>query len=249
MVREPYVMDCWFDSGCASFAQWHHPFDNPETFENNFPIDYICEGVDQTRGWFFTLHALGVMLFDSVAFKSVVSNGLVLDKHGNKMSKRLGNAVDPFETLDTYGADPTRWYMIANSQPWDNTKFDIEGILETKRKFFGTLYNTYSFFALYANIDGFNGEEAFIEVNKRPEIDQWLISLLNTLIIDVEKAYDDYEPTKAARLIQQFVTDHLSNWYVRLCRRRFWKSEGEGITREDKIAAYQTLEEALAKTA
>jgi isoleucyl-tRNA synthetase len=247
MMREPDLIDVWFDSGAMPYAQLHYPFNKDKGLKNNFPADFIAEGVDQTRGWFFTLHALGVMLFDSVAFKSVVSNGLVLDKQGNKMSKRLGNAVDPFETLDSYGADPTRWYMISNSQPWDNTKFDIEGILETKRKFFGTLYNTYSFFALYANIDGYNGEEEFIEVNQRPEIDQWLISLLNTLIIDVEKAYEDYEPTRAARLIQQFVTDHLSNWYVRLCRRRFWKSEGEGVSREDKIAAYQTLEEGLIK--
>ena len=222
-------------------------FSGENALKGKFPADFIAEGVDQTRGWFFTLHAIGVMLFDSVAFKNVVSNGLVLDKHGNKMSKRLGNAVDPFETLSEYGADPTRWYMIANSQPWDNTKFDIEGIQEVKRKFFGTLYNTYAFFALYANIDGYDSSQGIIPVEKRPEIDRWLLSLLNTLINDVDKAYNAYEPTKAARAIQNFVTDHLSNWYVRLCRRRFWKSEGDGISREDKLAAYQTLESCMLK--
>ena len=247
MYREPDLIDVWFDSGAMPYAQQHYPFSGENALKGKFPADFIAEGVDQTRGWFFTLHAIGVMLFDSVAFKNVVSNGLVLDKHGNKMSKRLGNAVDPFETLSEYGADPTRWYMIANSQPWDNTKFDIEGIQEVKRKFFGTLYNTYAFFALYANIDGYDSSQGIIPVEKRPEIDRWLLSLLNTLINDVDKAYNAYEPTKAARAIQSFVTDHLSNWYVRLCRRRFWKSEGDGISREDKLAAYQTLENCMLK--
>ncbi|MDX2003267.1 MAG: isoleucine--tRNA ligase [Chitinophagales bacterium] len=237
MVREADLIDVWFDSGAMPYAQWHYPFENKEQFEANFPADFIAEGMDQTRGWFFTLHAIGVLLKDSIAFKNVVSNGLLLDKNGNKMSKRLGNVVNPFETLDTYGADATRWYMMSNSQPWDNLKFDIEGIKEVQRKFFGTLYNTYSFFALYANIDGFKYREAEVPLENRPEIDRWIISLLNTLISEVDAAYDDYEPTKAARAIQDFVDAHLSNWYVRLCRRRFWKGEYN----EDKIAAYQTL--------
>ncbi len=237
MFREQDLIDVWFDSGAMPYAQFHYPFENKEVFENNFPADFIAEGVDQTRGWFFTLHAIAVMLFDSVAFKTVVSNGLVLDKKGNKMSKRLGNAVDPFETIEKYGPDATRWYMITNAQPWDNLKFDIEGVAEVQRKFFGTLYNTYAFFALYANIDGFCYKEAEIPVEKRPEIDRWIISELNTLIDTVDECYDDFEPTRAGRLIQQFVDEHLSNWYVRLCRRRFWKGEYT----EDKISAYQTL--------
>jgi isoleucyl-tRNA synthetase len=237
MFREKDLIDVWFDSGAMPYAQWHYPLENEEQFRENFPADFIAEGVDQTRGWFFTLHALAVMLFDSVAFKNVVSNGLVLDKKGNKMSKRLGNAADPFETITKYGADATRWYMMSNAQPWDNLKFDTGGIEEVKRKFFGTLFNTYSFFALYANIDGFKYEESDIANSKRPEIDRWIISLLNTLVKEVDAFYDDYEPTKAARAIQSFVIDHLSNWYVRLCRRRFWK----GSYSEDKISAYQTL--------
>jgi len=241
MVRESDLIDVWFDSGAMPYAQWHYPFENQEVFENSFPADFIAEGVDQTRGWFFTLHVLGTLLFDSVAFKNVVSNGLVLDKEGNKMSKRLGNAADPFEIVETYGPDPTRWYMITNAQPWDNLKFDEKGIAEVKRKFFGTLYNTYAFFALYANIDGFAHKEAAIDVSKRPEIDRWIISLLNSLIKRVDHYYESYEPTKAGRAIQQFVDDHLSNWYVRLCRRRFWK----GDYTEDKIAAYQTLYQCL----
>jgi len=237
MFREPDLIDVWFDSGSMPYAQCHYPFENTEFFKTNFPADFIAEGVDQTRGWFFTLHAIAVMLFDSVAYKNVVSNGLVLDKKGNKMSKRLGNAADPFETIAKFGPDATRWYMITNSQPWDNLKFDIEGIDETRRKFFGTLYNTYAFFALYANIDGFAFNEAEIPVEKRPEIDRWIISELNTLIRKVDECYADYEPTRAGRLIQDFVDEYLSNWYVRLCRRRFWK----GDYTEDKIAAYQTL--------
>lgn len=237
MYREPDLIDVWFDSGAMPYAQWHYPFENEEVFQENFPADFIAEGVDQTRGWFFTLHALATMLFDSVAFKNVVSNGLVLDSKGNKMSKRLGNAVDPFETIEKHGADATRWYMVANSQPWDNLKFDLKGVEEVKRKFFGTLYNTYSFFALYANIDGFVYAEDEVPVADRPEIDRWIISLLNTLVKDVESYYEDYEPTKAARAISAFVGDHLSNWYVRLCRRRFWK----GAYNEDKVSAYQTL--------
>ncbi len=219
------------------------PFENKELIDQNkaFPADFIAEGVDQTRGWFFTLHAIATMVFDSVAYKNVVSNGLVLDKNGQKMSKRLGNAVDPFETLDKYGPDATRWYMITNAQPWDNLKFDLEGITEVQRKFFGTLYNTYGFFALYANIDGFTYAEDEILVEKRPEIDRWIISKLNSLIKEVDASFNTYEPTKAGRAIQEFVNDHLSNWYVRLCRRRFWK----GDYTEDKIAAYQTLYKCL----
>jgi isoleucyl-tRNA synthetase len=219
------------------YAQYHYPFENNDKFKNNFPADFIAEGVDQTRGWFFTLHAIAVMLFDSVSFKTVVSNGLVLDKNGNKMSKRLGNGVDPFETIEKYGPDATRWYMITNAQPWDNLKFDLEGIGEVQRKFFGTLYNTYSFFTLYANIDGFIYEQDEIPLKSRPEIDRWIISELNSLIKEVDAAYADYEPTKAGRAIQLFLDEHLSNWYVRLCRRRFWKGDYSA----DKIAAYQTL--------
>ena len=237
MQRESDLIDVWFDSGSMPYAQWHYPFENKEKFENNFPADFIAEGVDQTRGWFYTLHAIATMVFDNVAYKNVVSNGLVLDKNGLKMSKRLGNAVDPFETIDKYGADATRWYMMSNANPWDNLKFDVEGIEEVRRKFFGTLYNTYSFFALYANIDGFSFNEDSVPLDKRTEIDRWIISLLNTLIKEVEHDYSDYEPTRACRKIQEFVESHLSNWYVRLCRRRFWK----GDYSEDKIAAYQTL--------
>lgn len=237
MFREPDLIDVWFDSGSMPYAQCHYPFENKDFFEKNFPADFIAEGVDQTRGWFFTLHAIAVMLFDSVAYKTVVSNGLVLDKAGNKMSKRLGNAVDPFETINKYGPDATRWYMITNSQPWDNLKFDIDGIAEVQRKFFGTLYNTYAFFALYANIDGFKFSEHEIPLHQRPEIDRWIISELNTLVSKVDAYYSDYEPTWAGRLIQDFTDEYLSNWYVRLCRRRFWKGEYT----EDKIAAYQTL--------
>ena len=237
MYREADLIDVWFDSGAMPYAQFHYPFENKEEFEQNFPADFIAEGVDQTRGWFFTLHAIASMLFDSVAFKTVVSNGLVLDKKGNKMSKRLGNAVDPFETIEKYGPDATRWYMITNAQPWDNLKFDIEGVAEVQRKFFGTLYNTYAFFALYANIDGFAYREEEIDIKKRPEIDRWILSELNTLIKKTDECYHDFEPTRAGRLIQEFVDEHLSNWYVRLCRRRFWK----GDYSEDKISAYQTL--------
>jgi isoleucyl-tRNA synthetase len=237
MYRETDLIDVWFDSGSMPYAQWHYPFENKEQFDRNFPADFIAEGVDQTRGWFYTLHAIATMCFDSVAFKNVVSNGLVLDKDGQKMSKSKGNVVDPFMTLETYGADATRWYMITNAQPWDNLKFDLNGIDEVRRKFFGTLYNTYSFFALYANIDGFIYEEEEIPLDQRPEIDRWIISLLNTLVKEVEACYADYEPTNAGRKIDYFLDIHLSNWYVRLCRRRFWK--GEYST--DKIAAYQTL--------
>jgi isoleucyl-tRNA synthetase len=239
MQREADLIDVWFDSGAMPYAQWHYPFENKDLIDNNkaFPADFIAEGVDQTRGWFYTLHAISTLVFDSVAYKNVVSNGLVLDKNGQKMSKRLGNAVDPFETLKEYGPDATRWYMIANANPWDNLKFDIEGVAEVRRKFFGTLYNTYSFFALYANIDGFTYAEAEIPLEERPEIDQWIISELHTLIQEVDLAYADYEPTKAARAISEFVQENLSNWYVRLCRRRFWK----GDYAQDKIAAYQTL--------
>ncbi len=239
MKRETDLIDVWFDSGAMPYAQWHYPFENKELIDDNkaFPADFIAEGVDQTRGWFYTLHAIGTLVFDKIAYKNVVSNGLVLDKNGQKMSKRLGNAVDPFETLKDYGPDATRWYMISNANPWDNLKFDIEGVAEVRRKFFGTLYNTYSFFALYANIDNFNYNEAEIPLNERPEIDRWILSELHTLIKEVDDAYADYEPTKAARAISDFVQENLSNWYVRLCRRRFWK--GEYGT--DKIAAYQTL--------
>ncbi|PJJ64824.1 isoleucine--tRNA ligase [Chryseobacterium geocarposphaerae] len=237
MKRESDLIDVWFDSGAMPYAQLHYPFENKELIDNNkaFPADFIAEGVDQTRGWFYTLHAIGTAVFDSVAYKNVMSNGLVLDKEGQKMSKRLGNAVDPFETLSIYGPDATRWYMISNANPWENLKFDIAGIDEIRRKFFGTLYNTYSFFALYANVDGFNYSEK--EVQNRPEIDRWILSELNLLIKEVKSFYEDYEPTKVARAINTFVNDNLSNWYVRLCRRRFWK----GDYSEDKISAYQTL--------
>jgi isoleucyl-tRNA synthetase len=239
MIRETDLIDVWFDSGAMPYAQWHYPFENKDKIDQNkdFPADFIAEGVDQTRGWFYTLHAIGTLVFDKIAYKNVVSNGLVLDKNGQKMSKRLGNAVDPFTTLAEYGPDATRWYMIANANPWDNLKFDIEGVAEVRRKFFGTLYNTYSFFALYANIDGFTYNEAEIPLEERPEIDRWILSELNTLIKDVDAYYADYEPTKAARAISDFVQENLSNWYVRLCRRRFWK----GDYGQDKIAAYQTL--------
>jgi len=241
MYREADLIDVWFDSGAMPYAQWHYPFENEEIFKKSFPADFIAEGVDQTRGWFYTLHAIAVMLFDSVAYKNVMSNGLVLDKNGNKMSKRLNNGVDPFETIRKYGADATRWYMISNSQPWDNLKFDLEGLEEVQRKLFSTLYNTYSFFALYANIDGFDPAAPEIPVAERPEIDRWVISCLNTLVKEVGEAMDDYEPTKAARAIQEFVNDQLSNWYVRLSRRRFWKTDDP----VDKQAAYQTLYTAL----
>ena len=237
MVRELDLIDVWFDSGAMPYAQIHYPFENKKSLEVEFPADFIAEGVDQTRGWFFTLHAIATMLFDSVAFKNIISNGLVLDKQGNKMSKRLGNAVDPFETIEKYGSDPLRWYMITNAQPWDNLKFDAEGVDEVKRKFFVTLYNTYSFFALYANVDGFTYSEPEIPVDQRQEIDRWVISLLNSLILEVQDAYDSYEPTRAGRVIQDFVTENLSNWYVRLNRKRFW---GGGYN-TDKVAAYQTL--------
>ncbi len=239
MKRESDLIDVWFDSGAMPYAQWHYPFENKDLIDENkaFPADFIAEGVDQTRGWFYTLHAIGTLVFDKIAYKNVVSNGLVLDKNGQKMSKRLGNAVDPFTTLAEYGPDATRWYMISNANPWDNLKFDIEGVAEVRRKLFGTLYNTYSFFALYANIDNFTYSEAEIPLNERPEIDRWILSELHTLIKVVDEAYADYEPTKAARAISDFVQENLSNWYVRLCRRRFWK--GEYGT--DKIAAYQTL--------
>ncbi len=238
MVRESDLIDVWFDSGAMPYAQVHYPFEiSGEAFRKVYPADFVAEGVDQTRGWFFTLHALAVMLFDSVAFKNIISNGLVLDKNGNKMSKRLGNAVDPFDVLEKYGADAVRWYMISNSQPWDNLKFDVDGVDEVRRKFFGTLYNTYSFFALYANVDGFTGKEKEIPVAERPEIDRWIISLLNTLVADVTRYLENYDPTPAARAIQEFVGENLSNWYVRLNRKRFW---GGGLS-DDKLAAYQTL--------
>ncbi|WP_457616258.1 isoleucine--tRNA ligase [Lutibacter sp.] len=239
MKRESDLIDVWFDSGSMPYAQWHYPFENKDKIDDNkfYPADFIAEGVDQTRGWFYTLHAIGTMVFNSVAYKNVVSNGLVLDKEGKKMSKRLGNAVDPFETMEKYGPDATRWYMISNANPWDNLKFDVEGIDEVRRKFFGTLYNTYSFFSLYANLDGFTYAEEEIEIGKRPEIDRWILSELNTLIKTTENYYEDYEPTKAARAIQDFVTENLSNWFVRLSRRRFWKGDYE----TDKISAYQTL--------
>ncbi|GAA4925088.1 isoleucine--tRNA ligase [Mucilaginibacter defluvii] len=252
MLREPDLIDVWFDSGAMPYAQWHFPFENKDEFKNAYPADFIAEGVDQTRGWFFTLHAIAVMLSESsdeikaineavgnagIAFKNVVSNGLVLDKNGNKMSKRLGNATDPFETIEKYSADATRWYMISNASPWDNLKFNIEGLDEVRRKFFGTLYNTYSFFALYANIDKFTYSEPEIALSERPEIDRWIISLLNTLTKEVDEFYADFEPTRATRAIQDFVDAHFSNWYIRLSRRRFWKSENS----EDKLSAYQTL--------
>ena len=258
LYRVPDLIDVWFDSGAMPYAQQHFPFENKELFANNYPADFIAEGVDQTRGWFYTLHAIGSLIKDSVvdvlkeagipsdkvdgrAYKAVVSNGLVLDKNGNKMSKRLGNVVNPFETIEKYGADATRWYLITNASPWDNLKFDLAGIQEVQRKFFGTLYNTYQFFALYANVDGFAFKEAYIPLAERPEIDRWILSSVNTLIKKVTEAMDDYEPTQAGRLMEEFVDEHLSNWYVRLCRRRFWKGEYEG----DKIAAYQTLYECI----
>ncbi|MBT5099114.1 MAG: isoleucine--tRNA ligase, partial [Polaribacter sp.] len=239
MNRESDLIDVWFDSGSMPYAQWHYPFENKQKIDGNesFPADFIAEGVDQTRGWFYTLHAIATMVFDSVAYKNVVSNGLVLDKNGHKMSKRLGNATDPFTTLATYGADATRWYMIANANPWDNLKFDLDGVEEVKRKFFGTLYNTYSFFTLYTNIDGFSYTEEDIALEERPEIDRWILSELHTLIAKVDTFYETYEPTRAARAISDFTQDHLSNWYVRLSRRRFWKGDYE----TDKISAYQTL--------
>ena len=239
MKREADLIDVWFDSGAMPYAQWHYPFENKDLIDNGtaFPADFIAEGVDQTRGWFYTLHAISTMVFDSVAYKNVVSNGLVLDKNGQKMSKRLGNAADPFTTLEKYGPDATRWYMITNAQPWDNLKFDLDGITEVQRKFFGTLYNTYSFFALYANVDKFDFSGAEVPLAERPEIDRWVLSKLNSLIQDVDDAYGSYEPTKAGRLVQDFVTDQLSNWYVRLCRRRFWKNDDP----KDKVCAYQTL--------
>jgi isoleucyl-tRNA synthetase len=241
MHRENALIDVWFDSGAMPYAQHHYPFENKDHFGELFPADYIAEGVDQTRGWFFTLHTIAVMLFDSVAFKNIISNGLVLDKNGNKMSKRLGNVVDPFDAIEKHGTDPLRWYMITNAQPWDNLKFDMEGLNEVKRKFFGTLYNTYNFFALYANIDQFDYREEDIPLEERPEIDQWIISLLNTLIKEVEEYYEDYEPTKAGRAINHFVIENLSNWYVRLNRKRFWGGEYS----KDKISAYQTLYKCL----
>lgn len=245
MYREPDLIDVWFDSGAMPYAQWHYPFENKGVFEANFPADFIAEGVDQTRGWFFTLHAIAGMLFDSVAFKNVVSNGLVLDKNGNKMSKRFGNAIDPFETIAKYGPDATRWYMIANANPWDNLKFDLDGVAEASRRFFGTLQNTYSFLALYANIDNFQYQEDPIPVAERVESDRWIISRLNTLIAKTTEAYEDYEPTRAARAIQEFVIDDLSNWFVRLNRKRFWKpsdaGNGQSEINRDKLAAYQTL--------
>ncbi|MGM0581587.1 MAG: isoleucine--tRNA ligase [Bacteroidota bacterium] len=241
MFREPDLIDVWFDSGAMPYAQWHYPFENNETFDKNYPADFIAEGVDQTRGWFFTLHAISGMLFDSVAYKNVIANGLVLDKDGNKMSKRLGNAINPFETIKKYGPDATRWYMIANANPWDNLKFNLQGVEEVQRKFFGTLQNTYNFFALYANLDGFTFEGESIPLEKRTESDRWILSKLNSLKKAVDAAYDDYEPTRAARLIQDFVQDDVSNWYVRLNRKRFWKGEYN----EDKKAAYQSLYECL----
>jgi isoleucyl-tRNA synthetase len=241
MTRETDLIDVWFDSGSMPYAQWHYPFENEEIFKKKYPADFIAEGVDQTRGWFFTLHVIAVMLFDSVSFKNVIANGLVLDKDGNKMSKRLGNAVDPFKTIAEHGPDPTRWYMISNANPWDNLKFDINGIVEVQRKFFGTLQNTYAFFALYANLDNFNWKDAAVPMEKRTESDRWIISRLNTLIAQVDAAYADYEPTKAARAIQNFVVDDVSNWYVRLNRKRFWKGE----LNEDKKAAYQSLHTCL----
>ena len=238
MQRESDLIDVWFDSGAMPYAQWHYPFENKEKVENTWrKADFIAEGVDQTRGWFYTLHAIATMIFDDVAYKNVVSNGLVLDKNGQKMSKRLGNATDPFETLQKHGPDATRWYMISNANPWDNLKFDIDGIGEVRNKFFGTLYNTYNFFALYANLDGFTYSEPAIEIDKRPEIDRWILSELNTLILRVDESFTAYEPTKAARAIQYFVGENLSNWFVRLSRRRYWK----GSYGEDKISAYQTL--------
>jgi isoleucyl-tRNA synthetase len=237
MYREADLIDVWFDSGAMPYAQWHYPFENKDRFEASFPADFIAEGVDQTRGWFFTLHVIACMLFDSVAYKNVVSNGLVLDKSGNKMSKRLGNTVNPFDTIYEYGADATRWYMITNAQPWDNLKFDIEGLKEVQRKFFGTLFNTYSFFALYANVDGFDPSSDPVPFKDRPELDRWILSRLQSLVKKVDHSFEKYEPTQAGREIEEFVTEQLSNWYVRLSRRRFWKGEFS----EDKLSAYQTL--------
>ena len=239
MKRESDLIDVWFDSGSMPYAQIHYPFENKELLDNGsvYPADFIAEGVDQTRGWFFTLHAIAAMIFDKVAYKTVISNGLVLDKNGNKMSKRLGNAVDPFSAIEKYGSDPLRWYMITNSSPWDNLKFDLDGVEEVRRKFFGTLYNTYSFFALYANVDGFTFAEPEIPVSQRPEIDRWIISLLNSLVKEVDGYYADYEPTRAGRAISDFVNDNLSNWYVRLNRKLFWG----GNMDKDKLSAYQTL--------
>jgi isoleucyl-tRNA synthetase len=237
LFREKDLIDVWFDSGAMPYAQWHWPFEHKDDFKQLYPADFIAEGVDQTRGWFFTLHAISTLISDNIAFKNIISNGLVLDKNGAKMSKRLGNAVDPFDAIEKYGSDPLRWYMITNAQPWDNLKFDMEGVDEVRRKFFGTLYNTYGFFALYANVDNFTYAEAEIPMNERPEIDRWIISLLNTLIKEVKESYETYEPTRAGRAIQNFVNDNLSNWYVRLNRKRFWG----GAYENDKIAAYQTL--------
>ncbi|TMI94570.1 MAG: isoleucine--tRNA ligase [Bacteroidetes bacterium] len=241
MKRVPDLIDVWFDSGAMPYAQWHFPFENKETFKQSFPADFICEGVDQTRGWFYTLHAIAALVFDSVAFKTCVSNGLVLDKSGNKMSKRLGNVVDPFKTIESFGADATRWYLVTNASPWDNMKFDQDGIKEVQRKFFGTLYNTYQFFSLYANVDEFSFKEKYVPLTERPEIDRWILSSLNTVVKKVNEFMDDYEPTQAGRVVEDFIDEHLSNWYVRLCRRRFWKGEYE----QDKICAYQTLYECL----
>jgi isoleucyl-tRNA synthetase len=237
LFREPDLIDGWFDSGAMPYAQVHYPFENKDNFHEMFPADFVAEGVDQTRGWFFTLHAIATMISDSVAFKNIISNGLVLDKNGNKMSKRLGNAVDAFSTIEEHGSDPLRWYMLTNSQPWDNLKFDISGVDEVKRKFFGTLYNTYSFFALYANVDNFRYAEKEIPVSERPEIDRWIISLLNSLVKEVGRCYEDYDLTRAGRAIQDFVTENLSNWYVRLNRKRYWGGDYD----KDKLAAYQTL--------
>jgi isoleucyl-tRNA synthetase len=250
MKRVPDLIDVWFDSGAMPYAQWGldydklaagdpRPFKAP--FDKNYPASFIAEGVDQTRGWFYTLHAISSLLFGEVAYKTCVSNGLVLDKNGNKMSKRLGNVVDPFKTIEQFGADATRWYLITNASPWDNLKFDVEGIKEVQRKFFGTLYNTYQFFALYSNVDGFAFKEAYIPLEQRPEIDRWILSSLQTMVKKVTEYMDDYEPTQAGRVMEEFVDEHLSNWYVRLCRRRFWKGEYE----QDKICAYQTLYECL----
>ena len=243
MKRETDIIDVWFESGSMPYAQIHYPFENKDLIDNksNFPADFIAEGVDQTRGWFYTLHAISTIVFDSISYKNVVSNGLVLDKNGQKMSKRLGNAIDPFEMINSFGIDAVRWYMISNSNPWDNLKFDQEGVAEVKRKFFGTLQNIYSFFSLYANIDGFKNAETKIDIDKRPEIDRWILSELNSLIQKVDKDFDNYDLTPAARDINDFVQEKLSNWYVRLCRRRFWKGEYNS----DKISAYQTLFECL----
>ena len=247
LYREADLIDVWFDSGSMPYAQWHYPFENKEMIDSksHFPADYIAEGVDQTRGWFYTLHVISTMIFNSISYKNVISNGLVLDKNGQKMSKRLGNAVDPFETLEKFGPDATRWYMISNSNPWENLKFDLNGIDEVRRKFFGTLYNIYAFFSLYSNIDGYDKNEVMIPYESRRELDRWIISGLNSLIQKVESAYADYDPTKSSRLISQFVQDDLSNWYVRLSRRVFWKGEYN----DEKISAFQTLHECLTKIA